>query len=161
MWHRLLELCGFKLPAHKVKELVAAADVNGDGLIEYSEFIPLGAALMQEATKRLPAALAAPTPPNDGLEGFTFEQLKEFARRRGVKKANQPWSACCPPAGIDYEGERRGPDSCAKQDIIAALRKQKGHVSNYWNRDSFGQFQAGGPVKRRTAPYGMPVGGPA
>merc|ERR1712216_975140 len=44
----MLELSGFKLTDEIISELVASADVNGDGVIEYDEFVPMMVSLIPE-----------------------------------------------------------------------------------------------------------------
>lgn len=144
---RLLSVSGFAFDDVMIAKLMNQADMNKDGLIEYDEFIPVGVAMLLALSEQAVSYSVVEAPEvifDDGLEGFSFAQLKDLAIKEGIKKDGVPWNACCPPSGRDPEGERRGPDSCAKRDILAKLRANKAHITGYWTRHSFGQFQAGG-----------------
>ena len=46
---RLLELCGFVLSAQQIAQFVSEADTNGDGVIEYKEFVPVATKMLQSS----------------------------------------------------------------------------------------------------------------
>lgn len=52
---RLLTLCGLNLSARAVRELMFNADVNGDGVIQYEEFVPLFQSLIKDMQQIKPA----------------------------------------------------------------------------------------------------------
>ena len=43
----LLGLCGFALSAEEIAQFVSGADTNNDGVIEYSEFVPVASKMLQ------------------------------------------------------------------------------------------------------------------
>ena len=43
----LLELCGFNLSTEEIAQFVSAADTNHNGVIEYSEFVPVASKMLQ------------------------------------------------------------------------------------------------------------------
>ena len=43
----LLEECGFALSAEEIAQFVSAADTNHNGVIEYSEFVPVATKMLQ------------------------------------------------------------------------------------------------------------------
>ena len=47
---RLLLLCGFELSATEIEDFVREADTNGDGVIAYSELVPVAMKMLQSAT---------------------------------------------------------------------------------------------------------------
>ena len=44
---QLLGLCGFNLSAEEIAQFVSAADTNHNGVIEYSEFVPVVTKMLQ------------------------------------------------------------------------------------------------------------------
>ena len=44
---KLLQLCGFALSAKEIAQFVSEADTNHDGVIEYSEFVPVATKMLQ------------------------------------------------------------------------------------------------------------------
>ena len=46
---QLLQLCGFELTAEQIANFVAEVDKNGDGVIEYNEFVPVMSKMLQES----------------------------------------------------------------------------------------------------------------
>ena len=44
---KLLQLCGFALSAEEIAQFVSEADTNHDGVIEYSEFVPVATKMLQ------------------------------------------------------------------------------------------------------------------
>eukprot|EP00658_Telonema_sp_P-2_P061962 TRINITY_DN5061_c0_g1_i1.p1 TRINITY_DN5061_c0_g1~~TRINITY_DN5061_c0_g1_i1.p1 ORF type:complete len:426 (-),score=148.90 TRINITY_DN5061_c0_g1_i1:263-1540(-) len=61
---KLLDSCGFPISAGGMLDLIAMADLNGDGVIEYAEFVPAAVAVLQamaeeEEDEEIARALAA------------------------------------------------------------------------------------------------------
>ena len=56
---KLLQLCGFDLSAKEIHTFVKEADTNGDGVIEYSEFVPLAAKMLQATAPKKKVSNAA------------------------------------------------------------------------------------------------------
>jgi len=137
-FQNLLEMSGFNLPTEIVVELLEAADVNHDGVIEYGEFIPVALEMLKAKTGMVGQPRREILAKQDSLEDMTKPQLMQLARDCGLKKAGRPWAVCCPPFGQDMQGERRGPDSCAKQDVVQALRKKFAHIDGYWTNAPMG-----------------------
>lgn len=70
---RLLEVSGFDLSGEQVAKLVAAADANCNGLIEYSEFVPLAVDLLRAMKIKDDEMKAA--------SAYTAEQLEKYMQR--------------------------------------------------------------------------------
>ena len=48
----VFKLCGFNLTPNQIKEVVEKADVNGDGVIDYKEFVPIATQLLRRGEGR-------------------------------------------------------------------------------------------------------------
>jgi len=81
---RLLQMSGFRIPEDKVEEVMAKADVNSDGVIDYPEFVALATKMIrgekqeEDATSEGPASQTA--------SGHEEEPTPENHERRRAKK---------------------------------------------------------------------------
>jgi len=66
---KLLKLTGFNLESGAILDIVQAADVDGDGLIQYDEFVPI----VRDMLANPPAAKKGPEGANPNLD---FQKLK-------------------------------------------------------------------------------------
>lgn len=66
---KLLKLTGFNLDSGAILDIVQAADVDGDGLIQYDEFVPI----VRDMLSKPPAAKKGPEGANPNLD---FKKLK-------------------------------------------------------------------------------------
>ena len=94
----LLQLCGFDLSGAEIAEFVNAADTNHDGVIEYSEFVPVATKMLQSpaakqsttASSSSPLSLPASNLPSSSLpkvqpfDSCSCCKLTAVSRRRGL-----------------------------------------------------------------------------
>ena len=69
---KLLQLSGFEFTSGQLLDIVAAADVNGDGVIDYNELVPVA----HEIMKMLPQSNEKKSTAKDSSE-FSWDQVPE------------------------------------------------------------------------------------
>jgi len=75
-FQRLLELSGFNFSKTQITELRAAADVNGNGVIEYEEFIPVAMSILGAQ--------------QDAMDNFIESQDEDAARQLLLAEQSRP-----------------------------------------------------------------------
>ena len=69
---KLLSLCGFELSSAQILDIVTAADVNGDGVIEYEELVPVAREIM---SSKKPATVKASV--STGKAAYEWSDIPE------------------------------------------------------------------------------------
>lgn len=77
---RLLKMSGFNFSSDEVGSLVANCDANGDGLVQYNEFLPMMVDVMNTRDSSVTNRGGA-TPTRPSLDDIPAEEMTEYLQR--------------------------------------------------------------------------------